>query len=164
MGRALDSRHVRNCATALHQLAKRTSNQVGEARVEIVGADEALHALLAARTAAVMAHEQSDVTPRSLTSIVWAMGKLRLFDPNLRKQMVSHAHSQLARGLLDPFGIANVAWALATLHQHAASASSETVNTSEIHATLLDALATRACEVPRDFKPQEMCNLLWACT
>ena len=77
-------------------------------------ADEAatsLHALLAARTAAVMSREQADVTPRSLTSIVWAMGKLRLFDTRLRDEMASHAASQLTRGLLDPFGIANVAWA-----------------------------------------------------
>ena len=36
-----------------------------------------------------MAREQADVTPRSLTSIVWAMGKLRLFDAKLRAEMAT---------------------------------------------------------------------------
>ena len=69
-----------NCATALHQLAKRASNARDGGGSSGI-ADEAatsLHALLAARTAAVMSREQADVTPRSLTSIVWAMGLANL--------------------------------------------------------------------------------------
>jgi hypothetical protein len=149
----VDAMNSVNCATALHQLAKRAAT---------AEPDESLNLLLAARTAAVMSVEKSDVTPRSLTSIVWAVGKLRLFNARLRDEMAAHARDQLERGLLDAFGMANVAWALATLHQHAASASSQTVNTSEVHAALLDALAARACELPSEFKPQELCNLLWA--
>ena len=36
------------------------------------------------------------------------------------------------------------------------------MNTSEVHGSLLASLAQRACEMPHDFKPQELCNLLWA--
>ena len=87
-----------NVATALHQMAKHAS-------ADAPPADEILHSRLAARTAVVMAREKTDVTPRSLTSIVWAMGKLRLFDARLRAEVIAHAASQLQRGMLDPFGM-----------------------------------------------------------
>ena len=139
-----------NCATALHLLAKSTQH------------DSTVHDLLGARTAVVLAREAQDVTPRSLTSIVWAIGKLRIQDDKLLAATMELASSLMARGRLDAMGLANVAWSLATLHQHATSTSVETVATGEDHASLLDVLAARAGEDPESFKPQELCNLLWA--
>jgi len=62
----------------------------------------------------------------------------------------------MARGLLDSFGLSNVAWTIATLQQHTSDAD-ETQ-----HAALLDALAQQACDAAASFKAQEVCNLLWA--
>ncbi|KAL1525066.1 hypothetical protein AB1Y20_019939 [Prymnesium parvum] len=143
-----------NCATALHGLAK---GAPAGARPP----PSTACALLAARTAAVLSQE-GFVTARSLTSIVWGMGKLRLTHPALLEAAVKHARAHLARGALDAFGVANVAWALANLHQHATSAADETVCLAAPHAELLDALAERACAAPDAFNPQELCNLLWA--
>ena len=139
-----------NVATALHRLAKcRPARSKGGG----------MEALLCARTAAVLAGAEN-VTPRSLTSIAWAVGKLRLSDAPLLAALVAQASAQLARGGLDAFGIANVAWALATLYTAATSATTETV--SPQHGGLCDALAEAALARPQEFKPQELTNLLWA--
>ncbi|KAL3919870.1 MAG: hypothetical protein SGPRY_005473, partial [Prymnesium sp.] len=143
-----------NCATAFHGLAKGASPG---------GKSHASQAyeVLAARTAAVLTCEEF-VTSRSLTSIVWAMGKLRLTNSALVAAVTMHIKSHLSRGALDGFGVANVAWALANLHQHVTSVTEETVSIAEKHATLLDALAQSACDRPSEFNPQEVCNLVWA--
>ena len=146
-----------NCATALHGLAKAVSMTTSATKSRTTDARERL----AERTAAALVQEEK-VTSRSLTSIMWAVGKLRLTTPRLISVTTMHASAHLTKGTLDAFGIANVAWALANLHLSATSASQETVRVAEEHAGLLDALAQRACEAPADFKPQELCNLLWA--
>ena len=69
----------------------------------------------------------------------------------------------LAADALDAFGIANVAWALATLHTAAMSATTRTVGLDdECGGGLCDALAVAACARASDFKPQELTNLVWA--
>lgn len=149
-----------NVATALHQLAKSVNRSADNPVAQ--QHENSVHEKLGARAAIVLVSEAADVTPRSLTSIVWAMGKLRIHDPQLLKATVDMVNSMMTRGLLDAFGLANVAWALATLHQHSTSTSVETIAFSEQHASLLDTLASKACEHPELFKPQELCNLLWA--
>ena len=139
-----------NCATALHRLAKGAP----------VAAAAGVEALLCSRTARVLGTEK--VTPRSLTSIAWAVGKLRLSHAALLGALTSTAAAQLASGALDAFGIANVAWALATQHAAAAAAAVESVALSAEHTGLLEALADAACRSPGAFKPQELTNLLWA--
>ena len=142
-----------NCATALHGLAKATSAADPSA--------DAAHHMLAERTAVVLKQE-GKVTARSLTSIMWAVGKLRIVSPALIAVTTAHASTHLSRGTLDTFGMANVAWSLANLHQHATSVADETVTVAEDHAELLDALAQRASEMPSAFNTQELCNLLWS--
>ena len=151
-----DTMNSINCATALHRLAKG-----GSIDATAVNVDQQLEELLSALTARVL-EQESDVTPRSLTSIAWAVGKLRLSDAALLAALAAQAAAALERDTLDAFGIANVAWALATLHSATSSASSETVTIPSAHTELCTALADAACSRPASFKPQEITNLLWA--
>ena len=98
-----------NCATALHRLARGG------------GASSAVEQSLCTITASTFEHEAGGVTARSLTSVAWAVGKLRLSDKRLLAALTARAAAQLAADALDAFGIANVAWALATLHTAATS-------------------------------------------
>jgi hypothetical protein len=98
-----------NCATALHRLARGG------------GASSAVEQSLCTITASTFEHEAGGVTARSLTSVAWAVGKLRLSDKRLLAALTARAAAQLAADALDAFGIANVAWALATLHTAAMS-------------------------------------------
>ena len=99
-------------------------------------------ALLRERTAAVLASSE-EVSARSLTSIAWAVGRLSggagkgggggggggsaaTLSP-LLDAIAARARALLASGALDAYGVANVAWAIASLHAAAAGASSETV-------------------------------------
>ena len=138
-----------NCATALHRLARGGATERGE-----------LERTLCGLTANILEREAGRVTARSLTSIAWAVGKLRLSDAGLLAALTSRAAAQLEARALDAFGIANVAWALATLYMAATSATTETVNHD--HGGLFSALATEACARASEFKPQEMTNLVWA--
>lgn len=149
-----------NVATALHQLAKSVNRSADNPVAQ--QHDSSVHEQLGARAALVLAQEGQSVTPRSLTSIVWAMGKLRILDGELLNVVIDLVTTMMNGGLLDAFGLANVAWTLATLHQHSAGSSVETVTLSERQATLLDMLASKSCGCPETFKPQELCNLLWA--
>jgi len=74
--------------------------------------------------------------------------------------IAARARALLASGALDAYGVANVAWAIASLHAAAAAASSETVEAP--HPALLDELATFAAATPDAFNTQEATNLLWA--
>ena len=114
-----------NCATALHRLAKAAATSKPDA---------SLLEVLCARTATTLVREHDSITPRSLTSIVWAVGKFRLMSSPLLTAVLTQARALLVRGAgeLDPFGIANVAWALANVHQSATSQTSETVTTSDV--------------------------------
>jgi len=166
-----------NCATALHRLAKATPTEpklggtdahwkrswgAAAKAAEAGGAQDAREAesLLCARTAVVLRADDEAVTARSLTSIAWAVGRLGLSDAGLLDAIAAQATAQLEARALDAYGIANVAWALATLHASAAGASVETVEPP--HPALLDALAEAACATPDAFNPQETTNLLWA--
>ncbi|KOO28974.1 kynurenine 3-monooxygenase and related flavoprotein monooxygenase [Chrysochromulina tobinii] len=140
-----------NCATALHRLARGG------------GASSAVEQSLCTITASTFEHEAGGVTARSLTSVAWAVGKLRLSDKRLLAALTARAAAQLAADALDAFGIANVAWALATLHTAAMSATTRTVGLDdECGGGLCDALAVAACARASDFKPQELTNLVWA--
>ena len=79
-----------NCATALHKLSKIAGNKPAEAGPS---ADHEMHRLLGARVAVVLEDEANGVTPRSLTSIVWAMGKLRLGEPRLVAAMAAQVRA-----------------------------------------------------------------------
>ena len=138
-----------NCATALHWLAKRAVRARAEEQ-------------LCARTVQALGIEGRGVTARSLTSIAWAVGKLKLAHDGLLAALTTQAAAQLARGDLDAFGIANVAWAVATLHAATCAASTETVTLAAEQAGLCDAIADAACARAAEFKPQEATNLLWA--
>ena len=156
--------NVVNCATALHRLAKCAPNSelrlghseghwkktwsLALARSEGGVLDETQVDALCARTAARMGAEE--VSARSLTSIAWAVAKLRLPHAELLAALSAQAAVQLRRRALDAFGIANVVWALATLRE-----------VHEADAALLDACAEAACAMPGAFKPQELTNLLW---
>ena len=213
-----------NCATALHRLAKcapavATQLAATDAHwkkswalaakatsAEATSADEdaKVEALLCCRCATVLEAGSEDVSARSLTSIAWATGKLKLGHGPLRAALTSQALLQCACGGLDAFGIANIAWALATLHsaervtslatlsethrQTPSCATNRQTLTSATNAPmgppadahgrhldgsgrhtdasdrLLDALAKAATvgSTIDEFKPQELCNLVWA--
>lgn len=189
--------NVVNCATALHRLAKcapaaATQLAATDAHwkkswalaakatsAEATSADEdaKVEALLCCRCATVLEAGSEEVSARSLTSIAWATGKLKLGHAPLRSALTSQALLQCARGDLDAFGIANVAWALATLHsaeretslsatrgQTLIAANTPSGQAVEASGRLLDALAEAAAvgSIIDQFKPQELCNLLWA--
>ena len=108
-----------NCATALHRLARGG------------GASSSVEQSLCTITASTFEREAGGVTARSLTSVAWAVGKLRLSDKRLLAALTACAcaAAQLAADALrDAFGIANVAWALAMLHTAATSATTKTVS------------------------------------
>ena len=107
-------------------------------------------AALCGRAATVL-RDEGQVTGHSLTSIAWAVGKLQLAHPVLLASLTEQVRAQLRRNALDAFGVANVAWALATLRE-----------AHEADPALLDALADAACAMPTSFKPQELTNLVWA--
>jgi 16S rRNA G1207 methylase RsmC len=176
-----DSFNSVNCATALHRLAKAAPAEpkaggtdarwkrswsvaimAAEAGVDAGPAACAAETALCDRTAAVLrSGGDDDVSARSLTSIAWATGRLGLSHPDLLVAIAAQAGTQLRRGSLDAYGIANVAWALATLH-HAAEAGASAESVPAPHPALLDALAEAACADPSAFNPQETTNLLWA--
>ena len=140
-----------NCATALHRLARGG------------GASSSVEQSLCTITASTFEREAGGVTARSLTSVAWAVGKLRLSDKRLLAALTARAAAQLAADALDAFGIANIAWALATLHTAATNATTKTVGLDdECGDGVCDALAVAACARASDFKPQELTNLVWA--
>ena len=159
-----------NVATALHRLAKcapaatvglgQTDARWKKAWAAAVSSavepapdqQEVRLAALCGRAASVL-REERGVTSRSLTSIAWAVGKLKLAHAGLLASLTEQAGAQLKRGGLDAFGVANVAWALATLRE-----------SHEADASLLDALAEAAIApgMPSSFKPQELTNMVWA--
>lgn len=164
-------------ATSLHRLAKsrplparpggsdsrwKRTLSAATALTHAGQADEVAAAweMLCERGADLMRHNAHPVSARSLTSLVWALGRLGRRHRALLEALTREAHAQLARRALDAFGIANVAWALASLHAAEAAASTQTVEVE--HSELLDALAEAACRAPEAFKPQETTNLLWA--
>jgi hypothetical protein len=181
-----------NCATALHRLAKAApakltlggtdahwKKSLGAAAASAAraaaeaaaasapGAADA-EARLCTRTVAVLRSVAEEVSPRSLTSIAWAVGRLGLCHAGLLDAIAARAAALLGRGKLDAFGQANVAWAIATLHAAAERASGRDRDlgcASEAvppHPELLDALASAACSMPASFSPQETTNVLWA--
>ena len=176
-----------NCSTALHRLAKcapasssslaatdahwkkswSAAAKATSAEATSSSDDAKVEALLCRRCVEVL-EDGSEVTARSLTSIAWATGKLKLAHIPLRAAFSSQATAQLSRGGLDAFGIANVAWALATLHtaekRNGGSSNADFSERASPEESLLDALADAACanSTIDDFKPQELCNLLWA--
>lgn len=187
-----------NCATALHRLAKcapssssslaatdahwkkswSAAAKASAAKATSSSEDAAVEDLLCRRCVTLL-EEGSEVTARSLTSIAWATGKLKLAHAPLCAAFSAQAAIQVARGGLDAFGIANVAWALATLHmtgqpgdgdsagpveRRDASSSAVPQPASATPSSLLDTLAEAAISngTIDEFKPQELCNLLWA--
>lgn len=166
-----------NCATALHRLAKcapaattqaatdahwkkswTLAAKATSAKATSTDEDAEVEALLCGRCATVLGAGSEEVSARSLTSIAWATAKLKLGHAQLRTALTSQASLQVAHGGLDAFGIANVAWALATL------SSAERAESTDAAGGLLDALAEAAAPTIDGFKPQELCNLLWAFT
>ena len=191
-----------NCATALHRLAKCAPSSSSSlaatdahwkkswsaaakasAAKATSSSDDATVEDLLCRRCVTLLEEGSEVTARSLTSIAWATGKLKLAHAPLCAAFSAQAAIQVARGGLDAFGIANVAWALATLHmtgqpgdgdsagniedgstRRDASSSAVPQPASASPSRLLDTLAEAAISngTIDEFKPQELCNLLWA--
>ena len=87
-----------NCATALHRLAKAETPPASDLGT------------LCDRTAAVLRSE-ARLTVRSVASIAWAVGKLRISHDPLLAALTSAAHARVRS--LDGCALANVAWALA---------------------------------------------------
>ena len=175
-----------NVATALHRLAKcapaatvglgQTDARWKKAWAAAVSSavepapdqQEVRLAALCGRAASVL-REERGVTSRSLTSIAWAVGKLKLAHAGLLASLTEQAGAQLKRGALDAFGVANVAWALATLREarHAigsgAVVSRATVSRAVVDHTLGDhTLApTFPGYHPRRTRRTRRCSMRW---
>lgn len=114
-----------NCATALHRLAKAETPPASDLGT------------LCDRTAAVLRSE-ARLTGRSVASIAWAVGKLRISHEPLLAALTSAAHARVRS--LDGCALANVAWALAGVRDgHVADGA--------LLEALADAAAARVDEI-----------------
>ena len=131
-----------NCATALHRLAKAETPPASDLGT------------LCDRTAAVLRSE-ARLTGRSVASIAWAVGKLRISHDPLLAALTSAAHARVRS--LDGCALANIAWALAGVRDGHVADGALLEALADAAAARVDEISAQARYGPgRDLRAAEM--------